>query len=94
MKIRKKYKKDWEDVVKDLILKGITTCVLQITIAGMSKVKDHKIYRCVILDNSEVKEIPIVAIDVTQALAKLEPYINLGIPEAALKYMLGNERFL
>ena len=30
--------------------------------------------------------------DVTQALARLEPYVNLGIPEQALRVMLGNER--
>ena len=30
--------------------------------------------------------------DVTQALAKLEPHLNIGIPTATLKWMLGTER--
>jgi hypothetical protein len=29
----------------------------------------------------------------TQALAKLDPYVNSGIPEQTLGIMLGNERF-
>ena len=38
------------------------------------------------------KTIPIIAIDVTQALAKLEPYVNSGVPEPTLRWMLGSER--
>lgn len=92
MKIRKKYKKEWKEMIDDLLLKGINTCVLSIDVVGVSKIKGHLLYKCVLLDNSVVKEVPIIAIDVTQALAKLEPYVNIGIPEETLKYMLGNER--
>ena len=50
------------------------------------------IYECTYLDQRSVKNISIRAQDVTQALARLEPYVNLGIPEQALRVMLGNER--
>jgi len=93
MKIRKKYRKEYEELVNDMIKSGKTTAVLSIDIIGLSKLKDHFIYECVLLDNGTVKNIPIFAIDITQAIAKLEPYVNLGIPETTLKYMLGGERF-
>lgn len=92
MKLRKKYKKDFEEIINDLISKGKTTAIISINLISPSKIKDHFLYDCILLDNGKVKEIPIVAIDVTQAIAKLEPYVDLGIPEATLKYMLGNER--
>lgn len=94
MKIRKKYKKEKDILVDELLEKGIRTKVLSIDLKDVSKVKDNLIYECDLLDNGKRKSIPIIAIDVTQALAKLEPYINLGIPESTLKYMLGNERLI
>ena len=92
MTIRKKYQKDNDDLVKELLLKKITTMVLSITLIDISKVKGNFIYDCDLLDNGKRKSIPIIAIDSAQALAKLEPYVNLGIPEQTLKYMLGTER--
>lgn len=92
MKIRRKYKKDFEELVNDLIDKNIKTSILSIEVKNVSKVKDNMIYRCIFLDNGTIKDIPIIAIDVTQALAKLKPYVDIGIPEETLKYMLGNER--
>jgi len=46
----------------------------------------------VVLDSGKEKTVPVIAIDVTQALAKLETYIDSGIPEATMRWMLGNER--
>jgi hypothetical protein len=34
---------------------------------------------------------PIIAQDMTRALAKLDQYTRFGIPESVLQYMLGNE---
>ena len=45
-----------------------------------------------LLDNGTEKTIPVIAIDVTQALAKLEPHLDIGIPSTTLKWMLGTER--
>ena len=59
----------------------------------IESLKDHLIYECRYLDNGILKEVPIVALDMTQALAKLDPYVDSGIPEQTLGIMLGNERF-
>jgi|18_taG_2_1085343.scaffolds.fasta_scaffold78604_2 hypothetical protein len=90
--IRSKYIQDEPDLIQDLISKGKTTAVLSIDLKGVSKIADHYIYEVHLIDNSIEKTIPIFAIDVTQALAKLEPFLNIGIPTATLKWMLGNER--
>ena len=68
------------------------TAVLEIKLIGTSKVKDNLLYQCKYVENGKIKEIPIIAYDVTQALAKLESLTNSGIPENVLKYMLGSER--
>ena len=90
--VRSKYIQDEPDLIQDLISKGKTTAVLSIDLKGVSKIADHYIYEVHLIDNSIEKTIPIFAIDVTQALAKLEPYLNIGIPTTTLKWMLGNER--
>ena len=92
--LRKKYRKEREELLNDLKSKSIQTKVLNIELKALSKVKDHFLYECIVLDQSKIKTIPIIAKDVTQALAKLEPYVNLSIPEETLKAMLGNERFV
>ena len=56
-------------------------------------IKNNLLYECKYIDNGIIKIIPIIAYDVTQAVAKLDPYINSAIPENVLKIMLGNERY-
>ena len=61
---------------------------------GPAHVSAHlAIYECIFMENSQINRIPIIAQDMTQALAKLDQYTQFGIPEAVLQYMLGNERF-
>jgi hypothetical protein len=91
--IKKKYKKEKKDLIKSLQNMGRGIAVLEIKLIGTSKVKGNLIYECTYLDKDDVKNIPIIAQDVTQALAKLDQFTNSGIPEPVLKYMLGNERF-
>ena len=91
--IKKKYKKEKKDLIKSLHNMGTDIAVLEIKLVSTSKVKDNLIYECTYLDKDDVKNIPIIAQDVTQALAKLEQFTNSGIPESVLQYMLGNERF-
>ena len=90
--LKNKYKKDNADLIDGLLKKNHSTIVLSINLIGTSKVNDNFIYECTYLDQRSVKNISIIAQDVTQALARLEPYVNLGIPEQALRVMLGNER--
>jgi polyribonucleotide nucleotidyltransferase len=90
--LRKKYKKEKDALIHDLVNKGRKTAILSIELKGSSKVENHMIYEVTFIDNCVPKTIPIVAIDVTQALGKLEPHLNIGIPEPTLKWMLGSER--
>ncbi len=90
--LRRKYRQEEPDLIEDLVSKGKMTVVLSINLKSVSKITDHYIYEVRFLDNGTEKTIPIIAIDVSQALAKLEPHINLGIPSHTMKWMLGNER--
>jgi hypothetical protein len=90
--IKKKYKKDEKELMVELVKIERNTAVLEIKLIGTSKVKDNLLYQCKYVENGKIKEIPIIAYDVTQALAKLESLTNSGIPENVLKYMLGSER--
>jgi|TARA_R110000824_G_C14678936_1_gene620006 hypothetical protein len=91
--IKRKYLKEHNELIESLKDHSRTTFVIEIKLISTSKLKDHLIYECRYLDNGILKEVPIVALDMTQALAKLDPYVDSGIPEQTLGIMLGNERF-
>tara|TARA_B100001094_G_scaffold62646_1_gene58530 strand:+ start:216 stop:500 length:285 start_codon:yes stop_codon:yes gene_type:complete len=91
--IKKKYKKENSELIKSIQDMGRDIAVLEIKLVGTSKVKDNLIYECTYTDKGNIKNVPIIAQDVTQALAKLEQFTHSGIPESVLQYMLGNERF-
>ena len=91
--IKKKYKKENSELIKSLKNMGRDIAVMEIKLIGTSKVKDNLIYECTYSDKGNIKNIPIIVYDVTQALAKLNQYTHSGIPESVLHYMLGNERF-
>jgi hypothetical protein len=91
--IKKKYKKENSELIKSLQDMGRDIAMLEIKLVGTSKVKDNLIYECTYTDKGDIKNVPIIAQDVTQALAKLEQFTHSGIPEPVLQYMLGSERF-
>ena len=91
--IKKKYKKENSELIKSIQDMGRDIAVLEIKLVGTSKVKDNLIYECIYTDKGNIKNVSIIAQDVTQALAKLEQFTHSGIPESVLQYMLGNERF-
>tara|TARA_B100001093_G_C26002720_1_gene666354 strand:- start:8 stop:292 length:285 start_codon:yes stop_codon:yes gene_type:complete len=91
--IKKKYKKENSELIKSIQDMGRDIAVLEIKLVGTSKVKDNLIYECTYTDKGNIKNVPIIAQDVTQALAKLEQFTHSGIPEPVLQYMLGSERF-
>ena len=91
--IKKKYKKEDEELRESISELGRDAIVLEIKLLGTSKVKDNLIYQCTYLDGKIEKTVSILAYDVTQALAKLNQFTNSGIPQSVLKYMLGSERF-
>ena len=91
--IRKKYKKEDQELAASLIETNRNTVILEIKLLGLSKIKDNLLYECKYIDNGTIKVVPIIAHDVTQAIAKLDPFVNSSIPENVLKIMLGNERY-
>ena len=91
--IKKKYKKENSELIKSLQDMGRDIAMLEIKLGGTSKVKDNLIYECTYTDKGDIKNVPVIAQDVTQALAKLEQFTHSGIPEPVLQYMLGSERF-
>lgn len=92
--IRKKYQKEEKELLNELSKLDGGTYVIEIKAVGISKVKDNIIYECKFVEHGDIKNVTIIAQNVTQALAKLEPYVNSGVPEAVLKQMLGNERYV
>lgn len=92
MGIRDKYKKKDGEYIKELKSLYKPAIIISIENVGRSKIKDHFIYDVYFLDNSKERNVPVIAQDVSQALAKLESYVSLGIPNEVLKFLLGNER--
>ncbi len=91
--IRKKYKKEDQELATSLLATDRTTAILEIKLLGLSKIKNNLLYECKYVDKGVIKIVPIIAHDVTQAVAKLDPYVGSAIPENVLKIMLGNERY-
>jgi hypothetical protein len=93
MSIRKKYKQEDQELAASLQEININTAILEIKLLGLSKIKDNLLYECRYVDRGTIKTVPIIAQDVTQAIAKLDPYVESAIPENVLKIMLGTERY-
>ena len=91
--IRKKYKKEDQELASTLLETNRKTAILEIKLVGLSKIKNNLLYECKYIDNGTIKNVAIIAQDVTQALAKLDPYVESAIPENVLKIMFGNERY-
>tara|TARA_R110001592_G_scaffold18814_3_gene77615 strand:+ start:196 stop:477 length:282 start_codon:yes stop_codon:yes gene_type:complete len=91
--IKKKCKKEKKELINELTKMGRDVAIIEIKLISTSKVEDNLLYECTYVENKSIKSVPIIAKYVTQALAKLEQFTQLGIPENVLKYMLGNERY-
>ena len=90
-KIKQKYKREQSELIETLIDNGRTTAVLEIRVLETSKIKGHLIYHCIYLHGGKVKDTQIIAKDITDAMSRLEPYINSGTSSTVVNYILGNE---
>tara|TARA_R110000744_G_scaffold28209_4_gene68252 strand:- start:2904 stop:3191 length:288 start_codon:yes stop_codon:yes gene_type:complete len=90
MALKKKYKREVSELVSALVKDGRTTAVLEIKVIETSKMKGYLIYECSYIDNGKIKVVNIIAVDISDALIKLEPFLNAGIPERTTDYILGN----
>lgn len=92
-KVKKKYLREKKEIIKSLINDGRQTAVLSIKLLETSKIKGHLIYLVNYIDNGTEKETHIIARDITDAMIKLDPLVESGIPSATMNYMLGSEVF-
>lgn len=89
--LRNKYKKEKDNLIKELQEKEATTIMMSIVLKGTSKVKAHFIYECTYLDNGEEKEVPVIAEDMCSAVNKIKPYINKDISANQAQFYIGGE---
>jgi hypothetical protein len=91
--LKSKYKRGQSELIDTLLDNGRTTAVLEINVLTTSKIKEHLIYECIYLHNSKLKTTQIIAKDITDAMERLEPFINSGTSSAVVNYILKNENY-
>ncbi len=91
--LKSKYRRDQSELIGTLLENGRTTAVLEVKVLETSKIKEHLIYECIYLHNSKLKSTQIIAKDITDAMARLEPFINAGVSSSVVNYILKNENF-
>ena len=91
--LKKKYRRKKDKLIKSLLDDGRKTAVLNIEVLDTSKLKGYLIYECSYLDNGKDKVINIIAMDITDAMSKLESMLGSGIPAQTANVILGNEKF-
>ena len=91
MFLRKKYKKCKEDVAESVLETGTKTCCLKIELTAVSKIEGYFIYEVCYLDNGELNSVPIVASSILGVLDQIKPYINKGLSEHQVSFMVGSE---
>jgi len=89
--LKSKYQRKESELIDSLIGKGKRTFITQIQLIETSKVKDHLIYDCTYVDNGTKKQINIIAVDISDAISKVEQIVDTNIPEIAANVMLGSE---
>ena len=91
--LKSKYKRDQSELVDTLLENGRTTAVLEVKVLETSKIKEHLIYECIYLHGGKLKSTQIIAKDITDAMSRLEPFINSGTSASVVNYILKNENY-
>jgi len=92
-KLKNKYKREEQELIDSLLESGSKTFITRIQLVETSKIKDHKIYECRYVDNGTKKQINIIAVDITDAVGKLEAMVGFGMPEQTANLLLGSEKY-
>ncbi|MBL20194.1 MAG: hypothetical protein CMC82_10330 [Flavobacteriaceae bacterium] len=87
--LRSKYKKEKENLLKELSNKSSNTIMLSIILKGTSKVKDHFIYECIYLDEGEEKQLAVIAENMISAVEKIKPLVNKNISGHRAQFIVG-----
>ncbi len=91
--LKSKYKRGQSELIDTLLENGRNTAVLEVKVLETSKIKEHLIYECIYLHNSKLKTTQIIAKDITDAMERLEPFINSGTSSSVVNYILKNENY-
>jgi|TARA_R110000823_G_scaffold300255_2_gene421039 hypothetical protein len=91
--LKSKYQRKESELIDSLIRKGKRTFITQIQLIETSKVKDHLIYDCIYVDNGTKKQINIIAVDISDAVLKVEQIVDTNIPEITANVILGSETY-
>ena len=91
MGLKKKYKREYGELIAALIKDGRPTAVLEVKVIETSKMKGYLIYECSYIDSGTVKVSNIIARDISDAMDKLEPLLGSGIPSSTVNYVLGSQ---
>jgi hypothetical protein len=89
--LKKKYKRDDSELIKSVIDSGLKTFITKIKMIETSKVKGYQIYECDYIDNGINRNINIIAVDISDAVTKLEGLVGKGIPEQTANYLLSSK---
>ena len=87
--LRSKYKKEKENLLKELSNKSSNTIMLSVILKGTSKVKDHFIYECVYLDEGKEKQLAVIAENMIKAVDKIRPLVNKNISDHKAQFIVG-----
>lgn len=91
--LKSKYKRGQSELIDILLENGRTTAVLEVKVLETSKIQEHLIYECVYLHSGKLKTTQIIAKDITDAMNRLEPFINSGVSSTVVNYVLSNENY-
>jgi len=90
-RLKSKYQREESELIDSLIRKNKRTFIIQIQLVETSKIKDHLIYDCIYVDDGVKKQVNIIAMDINDAVSKIEKVVNCCVPEATANVMLGSE---
>lgn len=91
--LKSKYKRGQSELIDTLLENGRKTAVLEVKVLETSKIKEHLIYECFYLHSGKLKSTQIIAKDITDAMSRLEPFINAGTSTSVVNYILKNENY-
>ena len=91
--LKSKYKRGQSELIDTLLENGRKTVVLEVKVLETSRIKEHLIYECVYLHSGKLKSTQIIAKDITDAMSRLEPFINAGTSASVVNYILKNENY-
>ncbi len=89
--LKKKYKRDDSELIQSVIDSGLKTFITKIKMIETSKVRGYQIYECDYIDNGSSRSINIIAVDISDAVSKLEGLVGRGIPEQTANYLLSSK---